>query len=65
MFASLGGEGAFGEAVAHQQGPAAWLSDGDHDTDGAGGHQLNEGGMGNGFHGGDLEAREDAAQNEK
>jgi len=49
LLAALGGQGAFGQTIAHQQRPAARLSDGDHDTDGTGGHQLHQGGMGNGF----------------
>ena len=36
---------------------------GDHDTDGTCRHQLHQGGMGNGFHGGDSETSDSAAQN--
>lgn len=41
LLAALGGEGAFGEAVAQ----AARLANGNHDTDSAGNHQLDEGRM--------------------
>mgnify|MGYP007042308994 FL=1 len=62
LLATLGGQGAFGQAVAHQQGPAARLSDRDNDAHSTGRHQLYQGGMGNGFHGGDSETRDSAAQ---
>ncbi len=62
LLAALGGQGAFGQTVANKQGPTAWLTHGDHDTDGTGRHQLYQGGMSDGFHGGDSEARDSAVQ---